>query len=282
MYKEANTTFVDGHTFTMILLCLFCPVFTPTANDITCTESTCNGQTVTCNQGEPCNVICDEPGSCANAVIQCPTDHDCNVECIETSGIPCSYVTIDCPINGQCDILCTSDTTNAAACTGGIFNCPTFGDCNIVCSGKYACNIMTANCPDNGICTVNTTKTAPNGGTGELVAGQAKIYCPKNDYPCYLNVGSSKSYSNGVIYGGGGDLLIETFGQYAMGTTPTGNSAPSVYCPSAKDCNLTMAVYSSSMFIKAKVVCFLSPCSLWLYRPFLYHLHRFMRRQRSD
>ena len=76
-----------------------------TSTEIDCQDAyACNGQSLTCKPGEPCNIYCGPDYGCHYAAISCPLNQPCNVHCCHSYG--CHYSVIECSQSSECNVYC--------------------------------------------------------------------------------------------------------------------------------------------------------------------------------
>lgn len=94
-----------------------------------------------CPEGEPCVIVCDEPGACA-AGIDCSAATSCDITC---SGDGSCAGHIECE-DGPCTVDCSGDDS----CSGSI-DCDDACSCDVSCSGDGSCE-SDIDCPNTGQC----------------------------------------------------------------------------------------------------------------------------------
>lgn len=110
---------------TVGLLCALPPA-TPNPTFIDCTQpSACQGQTLTCPDGEDCLIHCGGISSCQVADIQCPNGGRCDIVCDNTSA--CQIMEV---FGGDGDL--SVECSGISACQIGEVTCGT-GNCYTTC-----------------------------------------------------------------------------------------------------------------------------------------------------
>ncbi len=97
--------------------------------------------TIVCAAGEPCVVVCDDPGECAGG-IDCEAATSCDITC---SGAGSCAGHIECEY-GACTVECSGEDS----CAGSI-DCDDACACDVTCSGPDSCP-SDVDCPHTGQC----------------------------------------------------------------------------------------------------------------------------------
>ncbi len=96
----------------------------------------CAAETITCEDGRPCEVICMGGGACREATIECPAAHACTIEC--TAASACVGLQVRCG-DGPCTVQCQAND----ACEGLVLQCGA-GDGAVACNGPRGVEVMPA------------------------------------------------------------------------------------------------------------------------------------------
>ncbi|MEM6990272.1 MAG: hypothetical protein AAF721_07240 [Myxococcota bacterium] len=115
---------------------------------IECDDRECEGQTVTCPPGRPCNVVCDGIDTCLGSTVVCPEYHACDLEC---DGIDsCDDLVLECGAVGSCGVDCQGFSCEglnvecgADAC---LASCTTTQTVTVACGTSCSC---TGECVQN-------------------------------------------------------------------------------------------------------------------------------------
>eukprot|EP01083_Nonionella_stella_P108476 315588_1 len=160
--------------------------------------SECKTHTISCTEGQDCDVTCSGDYSCQSNQIIC--SGDCGVTCSASYGCK------------SAQIITTSQTRSSVICSGGRsceysrITCGDGSDCNVDCTGENACNGATIDGPTNGNLTVSCT--------GTRSCGSARINCPV-DGVCHVDATDASRTPSDSLVIDAADMISGTFTVYS-------------------------------------------------------------------
>eukprot|EP01083_Nonionella_stella_P073454 198612_1 len=197
-----------------------------------CNEaSECKSNTISCTEGQDCDVICSGDYSCQSNQIIC--SGDCGVTCSASYGCK------------SAQIITTSQALSNVICSGGRsceysrITCGDGSDCNVDCTGENACNGATIDGPTNGNLTVSCTRknscVSANSfviDAADMISGSFLVHsarsgtvkCPAGDVECNVICGKYGCLGTRFTSKNNTKLYITATGLQSL-------KSSNIYCP---------------------------------------------------
>eukprot|EP01083_Nonionella_stella_P170553 580656_1 len=151
--------------------------------------SECKTHTISCTEGQDCDVTCSGEYSCQSNQIIC--SGDCGVTCshymscrsatittssqvnnVRCSGYQsCESARITCSDGSDCHVDCVGEK----GCNAATIDGPTNGNLTVSCHSQNSCSSVRINCPINGVCYLDATAASTTTPSNSLVIDAADM-----------------------------------------------------------------------------------------------------------